>query len=171
MTELTKEQKEDIGKLGEVIAAGDPLSEFFGVDEAYMHTVEKTAFDFYSKEQYEDARVLIEGLIALDSRRYYPHLMLGEILLHEGDAASATGHLEKADELKPDDPCVKFKLAQAKIQLDAQDAGIELLEQVLELEDEVEVPRFSQKALLIIAALDPERVREARAESAAGDVD
>lgn len=114
-------QTHSAARVIEGIRGGQEYAELFGFPPRLLDGVERQAFERYKAGRYADAETLLRGVVVADSRRYYPLLLLAEVLLKQGDPADARAAIEQAFALEPDDPSVRLKFAETLVR--SGDAG------------------------------------------------
>ena len=106
--------------------------EFLGFSQQNLYNIEVIAHQLYTQGRHERALDLVRGLLLLDRARHYPHLLLGDLLLRQGDAAAAKAPLERAHTLKPDDITTTAKLGEALLKLGEHERAAQLLSSISE---------------------------------------
>ena len=132
----------------------EPLGEILGYDEAFIASVEQNAYTLREQERFEEAEQLIRGAVALDVTRPYPHLLLGDILVEQGDLEEGEAELAAALELRPDSVHARMMLAEVKMKREAYEAAADLLEDVIDHGEVEEAVRERAGVLLEVATLD-----------------
>lgn len=118
------------------IHAGKSLASTLGVSEAYIERVEKRAHELYIAERYDDVETLCRGVLAIDPGRFYPNLLLGDVLTREGDKATeGLELLQKAHEIEPASELSRFTLGQALARGGVMEEAREILSGIAEESD------------------------------------
>lgn len=131
----------------EADAEGRTLGEALEIPPGVIGRAEMVGYRLYRQGDYERAKTIATGIIALDEDRMYPHLLLGDILLKQMRQASEQGRnteeqrdstrdarrsLECVLELDPAHAPAKVKLARLHIRLGEWRAAETLLSDVLD---------------------------------------
>lgn len=95
------------------LAGGERFADLFEISEEDLSLLEAQAYQLYRKEQYERARIVAEGLIALDPNRMISQLIVGDVALGEYDFRAAVEHLRRAHELAPESSGIQARLGEA----------------------------------------------------------
>ena len=132
----------------------EPLGEILGYDEAFIASVEKNAYKLRRQERFEEAEQLIRGAVALDVTRPYPHLLLGDILVEQGELEEGEAELSAALELRPDSVHARMMLAEVKMKREAYEVAAGLLEDVIDADQTSQEVRERAEVLLDVATLD-----------------
>lgn len=111
--ELTDEELAAVETVFERFAEGQSLQEALEIQPAYVEAMEVAAHHLYENGKFDEATVLIEGIMALDDERYYPYLLIGDYYLtQEDDYDEALRYLLAAHEFGPDDPGISYKVGE-----------------------------------------------------------
>jgi Flp pilus assembly protein TadD len=95
-------------------AAGQvSLNQVPGIQRQEIETIAALGFQMYEQGKTEDAQVIFDGLIALDSEVYYGYAGLGAMALVEEKLDDAVRWLTRAAELNPTDPAIHANLGEA----------------------------------------------------------
>src|SRR4051812_33637670 len=93
-----------------------PLRSLFGVSPEQMADFAGLASRWYSQGRYAQAKIIFQGLAALDESSFHGHAGLGVIALVQDELDDAVTHLRQANALRPDDPTVAVNLGEALFQ-------------------------------------------------------
>lgn len=105
------------------VVNGEPTADLFGLGDSFINDVVGRAYKLYGAKNYDNAEVLLKGAIALDETRAYPHLLLGDILLHKSEYEEAMQQFERAHELNPEDGETMAKLGEANLRVGQVEAA------------------------------------------------
>ncbi len=159
--ELSQEDGEVVEKFVQAFVDGTPMAEIFEIPEQYLEMVEEQAYNMYNVGQYDTAETLLKGVRGLDDKRYYPHLLLGDIYLRQNRLEDAEVVLQKAYELEPEDACIVLKNAELHVRRGRQVEGKGMLEKVLTMTDETNAHHRRAQVLLSAIARPDNRVEQA----------
>lgn len=104
------------------------LRSLLGVSTDQMVDFAGLACRWYSQGRYAQAKVIFQGLAALDESSFHGHAGLGVIALVQDDLEGAVSHLRRAHEINPKDPTVSVNLGEALLQAGELEEGVRLLE-------------------------------------------
>lgn len=150
---LTKEQAEALGAMGRRYVEGESFASIFGVNEKYLEMAEERAYQLYQAGRYEDARAVCMGIISLDSDRYYPYLVIGDVELKQLGLQQAREYLHLAHERAPEAIPVLAKYGEVLMRSREFSAGRPHLEKVVERVEDPDNPhRRRAQALLRLCA-------------------
>ena len=130
-------------------AGETPLRSLLGVSVDQMADFAGLASRWYSQGRYAQAKVIFQGLAALDESSFYGHAGLGVIALVQEDLELAISHLRRAHELKPDDPTVAVNLGEALLQVGGLQEGVTLLEAAMKQDPEHANPFVNRARAMI----------------------
>lgn len=133
------------------IQRGEAVAPALGIGEAALQSFEQQAFAVYSQGQFERARALCLGILALNRRRASVHLMMGDMAMREYRFDEALGYLEEAVELEPADYRAQRRLGEVLLKLGRVDEAVEWLSRVTEVEVSTASRREVERADLLIA--------------------
>lgn len=126
-------------------AEGRALGEALEIPTGVVQRAEMIGYRLYRQGDYERAKTIARGIIALDGERMYPHLLLGDISLtqlresSEEEQPDAEQHdwmrdarrsLERVLEIEPEHHAAKVKLARLQIRRGDWDSAHALLSDV-----------------------------------------
>lgn len=156
-TETTGELGPEFGEFVDRALAGESISDLFGVDDAYYDQVLMTGYRLYKQGNYDKAEVLLRGARTLEPKEWYPHVLLGDIVLRRGNAASALKCFERALECGPPTPAfVEMKIAEAAIRL----GDIAKARRKLELLQETSEAKRAQALLQALDGIEERRAAQ-----------
>lgn len=153
--EVPEEAAERVAEMYRRIDDGEPLVEVVDYPEWICPLGEMFARQRYMQGRYEEAAEMADGIIALDSTRYYPYLLTGLICMEqEGEYETAADCLAKAKELGPDDePSITYNLAEAFLRTDEPEAGIAHLQETLQRTEDEPDNEYRERAEVLLARL------------------
>ncbi len=99
MSETTTKDQQLLSAMVQAQLNDEPIDQALGVDASAYSGLEQQAYFFYSGGHYEKAQVIAQGMLSLNHKRPYPHLIMGDMLLKEGEAAQAEAHFRQVQEL------------------------------------------------------------------------
>jgi tetratricopeptide (TPR) repeat protein len=141
------------GTLDRLLGNQAGLNEYIGFEEHELRAIASLAVRLYEQGRAPEARIVFEGLIALDPNLYLGHAALGAMDLNEGRLDSAVAHLTKAIELNPDDPSVHANLGEVLLRQARSAEAHNHLQRALALDPLSEDPG-ANRARAILAALN-----------------
>jgi predicted Zn-dependent protease len=106
-------------------------AEMVGMGEDELLAVEVLAHQLYLQGKYEEATNMLGGIVTMESKRYYPFLLLGDIAQKTGEEVEALQCFAAADALQPNNPNVLTKLGEAFLRTGQVARGVEALSRVL----------------------------------------
>lgn len=136
----------------QAVADGKGLKQALGVSDRYIATVQDKAHELYLSGRFEQARELCVGLIRLTPDRFYPHLLLSDVLRSLGEDDASYDSVAKAYRLEPGNGLVCVKYAQALMQRGDCSAAREILERVCD------GSRWKRQARVLSVRCDSDRV-------------
>ncbi len=98
--------------LQRVIDGTAPLNAFIGLGPDQVQAIAAIGYTSYEQGKIEEAEEIFQGLIALDSTKYFGYAGLGAIALSRGDVEAAHEHLSAALARNPDEPTVLSNLGE-----------------------------------------------------------
>lgn len=98
--------------LQRVIDGTAPLNTFIGLGPEQVQAIAAIGYTSYEQGKIEEAEEIFQGLIALDSSKYFGYAGLGAIELSRGNVEAAQGHLSDALARHPDEPTVLSNLGE-----------------------------------------------------------
>lgn len=113
------------------IATSDSIASFVGMGEDELLAVEVMAHQLYLQGKYEQATEMVSGIVTMESKRYFPFLLLGDIAQKTGEEVQALQCFAAADALQPNNPNVLTKLGEAFLRTGQVQRAVEALSRVL----------------------------------------
>ena len=110
---------------------GQEYAELFGFPPRLFVGVELTALERFKAGRFDEAEALLRGVTTADTRRYYPQLLLAEILWKTGRPVEALEAIERAFALEPANISVRLKLGELLVLNGASERAREHLEHVV----------------------------------------
>ena len=121
-------------KLRNILAGKEKLALNLEMSKNQLAALAALGFRFYEQGNLRDARTLFEWLAVLDPNLYFGHAGLGAMALRNEELDDAVRHLQRAAELKTQDPAVYANLGEALLrQANFQEAAT-AFEQALKLD-------------------------------------
>jgi tetratricopeptide (TPR) repeat protein len=102
---------------------GDPRA-LVGLSSRELMEVAALGHGLYEQGRLEEARVVFEGLVAMELREAFPYTVLGAIYLSAGDAGRALALFEAALALDGDDPAALCYRGEIRLQLGQRAKGL-----------------------------------------------
>jgi predicted Zn-dependent protease len=102
-----------------------------GMGEDELLAVEMLAHQLYLQGKYEQAAEMVGGIVTMESKRYFPFLLLGDIAQKTGEEVQALQCFAAADALQPNNPNVLTKLGEAFLRTGQVQRAVEALSRVL----------------------------------------
>lgn len=128
------------------------LRQFLGLSEPEIQAIACFGFDLYQQGRYADARVVFDGLNAIDPSSYYGPAGLGAIALLEEKLEEAEPFLRTAVQLHPTDPSVHCNLGECLLRQGKCEEAASHLHRAIELDPERKDPG-AQRAGIIVAGM------------------
>ena len=100
-------------KLRNILAEKEGLDPNLELSENQLAALAALGFRFYEQGNLRDAQTLFEWLTVLDPNLYFGHAGLGAMALRNEELDDAVRHLQRAAELKTQDPAVYANLGEA----------------------------------------------------------
>ncbi len=133
------------------IKSGEAVAPALGIGEAALRAFEQQAFTVYRQGQFEQARSLCLGILALNRRRASVHLMMGDMAMRDHRFDEALEFLEEAVELEPADYRAQRRLGEVLLKLGRVDEALEWLSRVKEVEVSEASRREVERADVLIS--------------------
>ena len=159
MSEAKDKEQKNSGDVDERLAEfarrvrdGERTVDLFGLDDGFVDNVLHKAHQLYLDRCYDQAEVLVRGASALDETRAYPHLLLGDILLHRGRMAEAVEHLERAHQINPEEAATVSKLGEAYLRQGRRKDAQQMLQRAVDEFEEGSPHRRRASSLLEVAS-------------------
>jgi thioredoxin-like negative regulator of GroEL len=89
------------------------LAELVGMGDAELLAIEVLAHQQYLQGKYEEAAQMLAAIVTMESKRFYPFLLLGDIAQKTGDEVQALECFVVADQLQPNNADIMAKLGEA----------------------------------------------------------
>lgn len=128
---FTKEEAAQFVEAANASIQSGKFGDFMGYTEADYSQLENKAFQLYSQGRYDKAIVLLDGLVAMDTHRYYPFLLRGEVMLKKGERIKALDNFRAAREIAPENITVASKIGEAYLGLKQPQQAVVYFEEVL----------------------------------------
>ena len=109
------------------------LKDVRGYSDEELYALAKLAYFFYYQGRLGEARVLFQGLYAVDPVNAYFAKALGVVEFAAGNAQGAVSAYEVAIKLEPDDPSAYVGRAEVRISQGQRTQAVEDLRRALEL--------------------------------------
>jgi predicted Zn-dependent protease len=109
----------------------DGAAAMLGMGPDELLAVEVMAHQLYLQGKYEEAAQMLNGVVTMESKRYYPFLLLGDIAQKTGEEVQALQCFAAADALQPNNPNVLTKLGEAFLRTGQVGRAVEALSRVL----------------------------------------
>ena len=109
----SKRALEMMGSMAQRLRRGEKFREILGIELEELAVMEAHAFSLYRKGQYERAQTAALGILAMDSDRFIPQLIVGDVALATHNFREAVTHLRRAHELAPQELGVLARLGEA----------------------------------------------------------
>jgi tetratricopeptide (TPR) repeat protein len=129
---FTKEEASQFAHEAFASLEAGKFGEFMGYSESDYSHIESKAFQLYCQGRYDKALVLLDGLVAMDSHRYYPFLLRGEVMLKMGERIKALDNFRAAIELSPGNITIASKIGEAYLGMGQPERAKEYFDEVLE---------------------------------------
>lgn len=120
--------------LQQVVDGKLPLNTFFGLGDDQIQAFAAIGFLNYQQGRMDEAREIFDGLVALDSSRYYGYAGLGAIALAAGDLETAETQLREALARNGNDPTVLANLGETLLRASKTEEAAGYFQKALELD-------------------------------------
>ena len=135
--DLTEREREAIKETARrVVEEGEQLQEALGLSDDYVETMEFYAHYLYRNGKYDEAGVLVEGIVALDETRYYPYLLAGDVAMQQQRWEEAIPLLGAALNFGPEEAMLEGKLGEALLRVGRTRDAVLHLQKAVELAEE-----------------------------------
>lgn len=121
-----------------------------GLDTAGLGEIAVLGHRLYEEGRLNEARVVFEGLVALDPPEAFPYTVLGAIFLAQQDLHRALALFEAALELDEGDVAALVYRGEIRLRLGQRSRGLRDLERALEIDPDGPQSPFSQRARLAV---------------------
>lgn len=125
-----------------------------GLDSSGLGEIAVLGHQLYEDGRLNEARVVFEGLVAMDPPEAFPYTVLGAIYLAQQDLHRALALFEAALELDPTDVAARVYRGEIRLRLGQRAKGMRDLERALATDPDGPRSPFSQRAR---SALDQAR--------------
>lgn len=132
-------------KLEELMQASSPSEPLRSMSRRELAEMSLFGHQLFELGRYDEARVVFEGLVALDVDDAFPHTMLGTVYLAMGKADRAMALFEAALSIDPDDLAARVYRAEIRINRGQLKSATAELETVIA--DHPEEDPFVQRAV------------------------
>lgn len=112
------------------------LKEVRGYSDEELYAIARTAYLYYYQGRIEEARVLFQGLYAVNPLDTYVAKAMGVVEMAAGNPEGALAAYDVAVKLAPADPAAYLGRAEVKIALDQRAQAVEDLRRAAQLVDE-----------------------------------
>jgi len=117
-----------------------------GLDASSLADVAVLGHQLYEGGRLNEARVVFEGLVAMDPPEPFPYTVLGAIYLAQQDVHRALALFEAALEIDPDDVAALVYRGEIRLRLGNRPRGLRDLERALQIDPDGAESPFSQRA-------------------------
>jgi len=117
-----------------------------GLDAASLADVSVFGHQLYESGRLNEARVVFEGLVAMEPPEAFPYTVLGAIFLAQQDVHRALALFEAALELDPDDVAALVYRGEIRLRLGQAPRGTRDLQRALRIDPDGSESPFSQRA-------------------------
>jgi tetratricopeptide (TPR) repeat protein len=117
-----------------------------GLDASSLADVAVLGHQLYEEGRIQEARVVFEGLVAMDPQEAFPYTVLGAIFLAQQDVHRALALFEAALELDPDDVAALVYRGEIRLRLGNRPRGLRDLERALAIDPDGADSPFSARA-------------------------
>lgn len=135
-------------KLDELMQASSPSEPLRSMSRKELAEMSLFGHQLFELGRYDEARVVFEGLVALDVDDAFPHTMLGTVYLAMGKADRAMALFEAALSIDPDDLAARVYRAEIRINRGQLKSATAELETVIA--DNAEEDPFVQRAVRLM---------------------
>ncbi|RDV38711.1 hypothetical protein DV096_07850 [Bradymonadaceae bacterium TMQ3] len=125
------EEIKTLHKVAERVAAGESMASILQLTPGDMAFFESRAYEFHRQGQLEKAEEVALGILALDEKRVYPLLVLGDVALRRRDVEQAVMWLERAAEEEAEDVDVLIRLGEALLRAGSLERAHQVLDCVI----------------------------------------
>jgi len=121
-----------------------------GMDASSLADVAVLGHQLYESGRLNEARVVFEGLVAMDPAEAFPYTVLGAIFLAQQDVHRALALFEAALEIDPDDVAALVYRGEIRLRLGNRPRAIRDLERAISIDPDGPQSPFSQRAKLAL---------------------
>ncbi len=147
----------DPGRVRQFIIGEITLGELEGIDKAAQYKMAETGFQLLQQGKLDDAKKVFEGLLTLDPRDAYFHMVLGSIAQRRNQFEDSEKHYSRSLRINPYSPSALANRGEVRIELGRLVEGLEDLKQAVK-EDPGAREAATQRARALIPVVQ-ERVR------------
>lgn len=170
----------DPGRVRQFIIGEITLGELEGIDKAAQYKMAETGFQLLQQGKLDDARKVFEGLLSLDPRDAYFHMVLGSIAQRRNQFEDAEKHYSRSLRINPYSPSALANRGEVRVELGRLLEGLDDLKQSVR-EDPGAREAATQRARALIPVVEakiaavqagpvvPEEVTEAAAPTVGSD--
>lgn len=170
----------DPGRVRQFIIGEITLGELEGIDKAAQYKMAETGFQLLQQGKLDDAKKVFEGLLTLDPRDAYFHMVLGSIAQRRNQFEDAEKHYSRSLRINPYSPSALANRGEVRVELGRLLEGLDDLRQSVK-EDPGAREAATQRARALIPVVEsrlaaaaahpavPEEVTEAAAPTVGGD--
>ena len=123
-----------------------------GLDAHSLAEVAVFGHQLYESGRLNEARVVFEGLVAMDPPEAFPYTVLGAIFLAQQDVHRALALFEAALELDCDDVAALVYRGEIRIRLGQTERGVRDLKRAMQIDPDGPQSPFSQRARQALGA-------------------
>lgn len=168
----------DPGRIRQFIIGEITLGELEGIDKAAQYKMAETGFQLLQQGKLDDAKKVFEGLLSLDPRDAYFHMVLGSIAQRRNQFEDSERHYSRSLRINPYSPSALANRGEVRVELGRLAEGLEDLKQAVK-EDPGAREAATQRARALIPVVEdrmrtatvpvvvPEEITEAAAPTAA----
>lgn len=134
--DFSDEERDAVRELARrVVDEGETLQDAIGLSEDFVELMESYAHQLYRAARYDEAGVLVDAILALDERRYYPYLLAGDVAMQNEQWEEAVTCLGAALEFGPQTAMVEGKLGEVLLHVGRVEDAVYHLQQAIEVSD------------------------------------
>ncbi|MBI1352767.1 MAG: tetratricopeptide repeat protein [Acidobacteria bacterium] len=126
--------------LDQILDGEATMNDIFGFSDLQIQSIAVLGFQAYEQGRNDEARILFEGLTALDSKSYYGYAGLGVLALVEDDVDAAVDYLRQAAERTSGDAAVYANLGEALFRQGKVEEAADAFQKAIELDPEGKDP-------------------------------
>jgi tetratricopeptide (TPR) repeat protein len=132
-----------------------------GLDQNEMLAISTFGHRLYEEGRLNEARVVFEGLVAMEPHEAFPYTVLGAIFMAQHDLHRALALFEAALEFDPEDPAALCYRGEIRLEMGQRSKGLADLRLAIELDSDASP--FAQRARSTLDSLgEPIRPRPQR---------
>lgn len=151
----------DPGRVRQFIIGEITLGELEGIDKAAQYKMAETGFQLLQQGKLDDAKKVFEGLLTLDPRDAYFHMVLGSIAQRRNQFEDAEKHYSRSLRINPYSPSALANRGEVRVELGRLLEGLDDLKQSVR-EDPGAREAATQRARALIPVVEA-RIAAARA--------